>query len=47
MSIVITIVSNIIVLVSQNIVFFRFFMPMSYGVNKKTPPSASPHLPLP
>ena len=35
MSIIITIVSNIIVLVSQNIIFFGFFMPMIHGVNKK------------
>ena len=45
MSIIITIVSNITVLVSQNI-FFGYFMPMSHSVNKKTPPSASPNLPL-
>ena len=42
MLIIITNVSNITVLVSQNIIFFGFFMPMSHGVNKKTPPSASP-----
>ena len=47
MSIILTIVSNIIVLVSQNIIFFGFFMPISHGANKKTRPSASPHLPLP
>ena len=46
MSIIITIVSNITVLVSQNIIFFGYFMPMSHSVNKKTPPSASPNLPL-
>ena len=46
MLIMITIASNITVLVSQNIIFFAFFMPMSHGVNKKTPPSAFPHLPL-
>ena len=44
MSIVITIVSNIAVLVSHNIIFVEFFMPMSHGVNKKTPSSASSHL---
>ena len=44
MSIVITIVSNIAVLVSHNIIFFEFFMHMSHGVNKKTPSSASSHL---
>ena len=32
--IIITIVSNITVLVSQNIIFFGFFIPMSHGVNK-------------
>ena len=45
MSIIITIVSNITVSVSRNIIFFGFFMPMSHGVNKKTPSSVSPHLP--
>ena len=40
-----TIVSNITVLVSHNIIFFEFFMPMSHGVNKKTPSSVSPHIP--
>ena len=46
MSIIITIVSNITVLVSQNI-FFGFFMSMSHNVNKKTPPKKrEPHLPL-
>ena len=45
MSIIITIVSNITVLVSHNIIFFGFFMPLSHGVNKKTPSSVSPHLP--
>ena len=39
MSITITIVSNITVLVSHNIIFYGFFMPMSHGVNKKTPSS--------
>ena len=46
MSIIITTVSNIIVLVSHNIIFFLFFMPMSHGIYM-TPPSASPHLPVP
>ena len=41
MSIIITIVSNITVLVSH-IIFFGFFMPTSHGVNKKTPSSAYP-----
>ena len=45
MSIIITIVSNITVLVSHNIIFFECFMPMSHGVNMKTPSSVSPHLP--
>ena len=35
MSIIITIVSNITVLVSHNIISFGFFMPISHGVNKK------------
>ena len=43
MSIIITIVSNITVSVSQNMIFFGFFMLTSHGVNKKTPPSASPN----
>ena len=42
MSIIITIVSNITVLVSHNVIFFGFFMPMDHGVNKKTPSSVSP-----
>ena len=44
MSIIITIASNITVLVSQNIIIFRFFLLMSHGVNKKTSSSAFPHL---
>ena len=47
MSFIITIVSNITVLVPQYIIFFGFFMLMSHGMNKKTPPSASPYLYLP
>ena len=47
MSIVIIIFSNITVLVSQNIISFGFFITMSHGINNKTPPSASPYLPLP
>ena len=35
----------LLLLVSYNIIFFGLFMPMSHGVNKKTPPSASHHLP--
>ena len=38
MSVIITIVRNITVLVSQNIIFLGFFMPMSHSVSKKTPP---------
>ena len=45
MSIIITIASNITVLMSHNIILFGFFMPVSHGVNKKTPSSVSPHLP--
>ena len=41
MSIIITIVSNITMLVSQNIIFFGFFMLMSHGVNKKCLPHTS------
>ena len=47
MSIIITIVSNITLSVSRNIIFLKFFMPMSHGVNKKTPLSAFSHLPPP
>ena len=46
-SVITTIVSNIAVLVSHSAIFFQYCMPMSHGVNKKTPPSASLHLPLP
>ena len=42
MSILITIVSNITVLVSHNIIFYRFFISVNHGVNKKTPSSVSP-----
>ena len=41
-SIIITIVGNITVLVSHNVIFFAFSMPMGHGVNKKTPSSVSP-----
>ena len=41
MSIVITIVSNITVLVSHNVTFFGGYMHMSHDVNKNTPPSTS------
>ena len=40
-SIIITFASNSTVLVSQNVIFFGFYMTMSRGVNKKTIPSAS------
>ena len=43
----IIVVSNITVLVSHSVLFFEYFMRMSHGVNKKTPPSAFPHLPFP
>ena len=48
MLIIITIVSNITVLESQciSVIFSEFLMSMSYGVNNKAPPSASPHLPI-
>ena len=46
-SVIITIVSNITVLVSHDIIFFGFIMPMSHGVNKKTSSSVSPYLHLP
>ena len=42
-SIIITIVSNIAVLVSHSVIFFGYFMSLSHGINKKTPPSASYH----
>ena len=48
MSIIITITSNITVLVSHSVICFGYFMPMSHGVNKKAPPIVSPHpSPLP
>ena len=42
-SIVITIISSITVLVSQNVVCFGYFMPMTHGVNKKAPKVVSFH----
>ena len=42
-SIVITIISNITVLVSHNAICFGHFIPMSHGVNKKAPPIISSH----
>ena len=44
-SIIITIVSDITVLVSHNVILFGYIMPMSYGINKKTAPSDSCNLP--
>ena len=41
-SVVITIVSNITMLVSQSIIFFGYFVPMNHSVNKKTSLSSSP-----
>ena len=38
-SIIITTISNITVLVSQNVICFEYFMPTSHGVNKKAPPA--------
>ena len=40
-SILVTIISNITLLVSQNVIFFRYFILMGHAVNKKIPPSAS------
>ena len=45
-SIIITIISNITLLVSHNIIYFGYFMPTSHGTNKKAPPIVSP-TPLP
>ena len=42
--IIITIVSNIAVLLSQNVIFFGYLTPNSHGVNKKTSPGASLNL---
>ena len=39
--ILVTMVSDITVLVSQNVIFFRYFMPMGHDITKKSPPSAS------
>ena len=41
-SIIITIISNITVLVSHNVICFRYFIPMSHGVSKNAPPILSP-----
>ena len=37
-SLIIIIVSNITGLVSHNVIFVGYFMPMHYSVNKKAPP---------
>ena len=42
--IIITIVSNIAVLLSQNVIFFGYLTPNIHGVNKKTSPGASLNL---
>ena len=42
MTILITIISNIAVLVSHNIICFGYFIPMSHGVNKKSTPITAP-----
>ena len=47
-SLIITIVNNITVLVSHNVICSGYFMPMSHGVNKKAPqlsPLTFPSLP--
>ena len=36
----------ITVLVSQNVIYVEYFMPMSHGVNKKAPTNVSPTLPI-
>ena len=46
-SMIITIVSNIIVLVSHNVIFFGYFMPTNHGVNRNTPHLLLFHSPLP
>ena len=46
MSIIITIVSNITLLVLYNIIYSGYFMTMSQTINKNTSPSASLHIPL-
>ena len=45
-SIIITIIGSITVLLSDNVICFGYFMPMSHGVNKKAPTNVSPP-PLP
>ena len=43
-SIIVNIVSNITVLMSQNVILFGYFMPIGHGVNKEVPLSVSPSL---
>ena len=45
-SIIITIIGSITVLLSDNVICFGYFMPMSHGVNKKAPTNVLPP-PLP
>ena len=47
MSIIITIISNITVLVSHDVICFGYFIPMTYSVNKKVPPIVPHPLTLP
>lgn len=42
-SLIIIIVSNITGLVSHNVIFVGYFMPMHYSVNKKAPPILFPN----
>ena len=44
-SIIIIVISNITVSASHNAICFGYFMPMSHGVNKKSPTIASLHFP--
>ena len=44
-SIIIIVISNITVSASHNVICFGYFMPMSHGVNKKSPTIASLHFP--
>ena len=46
-SIIITMINNISVLVPHSVICFGYFMPMSYGVNKRAPTIVSPHTPSP
>ena len=46
-SIIITTINNISLLVPRSVICFGYFMPMSYGVNKRAPTIVSPHTPSP